>query len=270
MASAKKLVVDLLCHPVVGSTLVRCWPGGVPSLRFPGPRVSTDVPSVPDRLAAAIFWGIYESAEIRFLRRYLRRDLDVVELGSSIGVVASQIARLQQPGHKLVCVEANPELVALLTRNLERNASEREFHVLNRAIDYDPSRSQVALVFGDTNLGGRTVGREAEGMRHRNVDTSTLSEILAQNGIDSFALVSDIEGAEVGILRHDRAALERCEQLCIELHDSPSSPPDETVAALRRRLAEEHGFRLVERHGDVAFFDRPAGRSGVAVAGGLG
>ena len=55
-----------------------------------------------------VFWGIYETAELRLIERHLPRDIDVIELGGSIGVIAAQIAGHLIPGTRLISVEANP------------------------------------------------------------------------------------------------------------------------------------------------------------------
>lgn len=253
--SARSLLASVLSHPLMGRLLTAAFRGRIPSVRFPGPRIAVCAPGVSPRLAADIFWGIYESGEIRFLQRHLRSELDVVELGSSLGVVACHIGRMQKPGKKLVCVEANSELVPALRRNVASNLPDRPVIVLNRAIDYNPSRDTVPLVFGNTSLGGRTVGRSVEDA-HLLVPTTTLSALLREQEIEGpYALVSDIEGAESGIIRHDAAALARCEQLLIELHD-PEDGGGETATSLATALREEYGFELRRRHGAVFLFER--------------
>jgi hypothetical protein len=73
-------------------------------------------------LVASIFWGLYESAEVRFVRRYLDPDLDCLELGSGIGLVSRVIAEALQPGRLLVCLEAREDLLACARENVDRVA----------------------------------------------------------------------------------------------------------------------------------------------------
>lgn len=73
-------------------------------------------------LVASIFWGLYESAEIRFVRRYLDPDLDCLELGSGIGLVSRVIAVSLRPGRRLVCVEPREDLLACARENVDRLA----------------------------------------------------------------------------------------------------------------------------------------------------
>ncbi len=257
MSRAKTWVAGIACSAPVGATIAAVFGQRVPNLRFPGSRIDVSSPLVPARLAASIFFGIYESAEMRFVRSRLRRNLDVVELGSSIGVVACAVARRQAPGRKLVCVEANPDLIPLLRQNLAANAPGHPVSVVNRALDYDPERQEVELVFGDTNLGGSTIGRDATGRGVRHVPTARLSQLLKEHDVGPFALVADIEGAEAGIVRRDASALAACEQVVIELHPVRFEGRDEDEASLQAAF-EGLGFRGVARHGCVHVFERPS------------
>src|ERR1019366_3942812 len=63
------------------------------------------------QVRAQMFWGLYESAETRLIRNYLRGSKHLVELGSSLGVTAAHVAAVMAPGGHLTCVEANPRLL---------------------------------------------------------------------------------------------------------------------------------------------------------------
>src|SRR2546423_14009346 len=97
-----------LCHPIVGRVLGATLRNRIHAGGF---GVDTSDPAIAPRVKASLFWGFYESAEIRFVRQYLRRDCDAVELGSSLGVVSCNVRRRLMPRRRLVCVEANPRLL---------------------------------------------------------------------------------------------------------------------------------------------------------------
>lgn len=83
--------------------------------------------------------------------------------------------------------------------------------------------------------------------------TTTLRSIVADIG--DFALVADIEGAEVSFIGGDGAALERCRWMCIELHDTTF----EGEPWSRNRLMDALiglGFELVHRDGATYVFTR--------------
>jgi hypothetical protein len=105
---------------------------------------------------AALFFGLYERAELRFVRSWLRGDLDVVELGSSIGIVSAHLARKLERGQRLVCVEANGALLKLLAENVRTNAPAAELSIRHGAIAYEgPAGGPVALAIAPTNVGSR-------------------------------------------------------------------------------------------------------------------
>jgi len=248
----KAHAADVLCHPLVGLAIRTVFRGRVPSLRFPGWRVALDAPGVTSRTAAEIFWGIYESAELRFVERHLCRDLDVVEIGSSIGAVSSAIAQRQDPNRRLVCVEANPQLHDLLRRNLAANAPGRRVEIVPRAISYDGPT--VSFGLGASNVSGRlaTAGPGTEAVE---VPATTLSEILRAQGLTRFALVADIEGGEAAIIEKDEPALRNCDQIVIELHATQLDGRDISIEDLVHNI-EARGLALTARHGPVCLFER--------------
>lgn len=252
MTALKRWVAGILCHPLIGRAIIALFGGRVPSLRSRGWRVALDAPGVTPRTAAQIFWGIYENAELRFVERYLRPDLDVVEIGASIGVVTSAIALHQDPARRLVCVEANPQLIDLLRRNVASNAPGHPVEVVHRAISYGGRTVRFGL--GPTNASGQLdqAGTSTEAVE---VPATTLAELLRERGITRFALVADIEGAEAAIIDKDADALLRCEQILIELHATRFEGRDLGVEDLVRGI-EAHGFTLRARHGPVCVFER--------------
>ena len=193
------------------------------------------------------------------MRRYLRPDLDVIELGGSIGAVTCEIARRQSPGLKIVSVEANPSLISLLRKNLAANVTGHSVTIVHRAVDYRSDRTSVTFIRRATSMDG-VIDGAIHGI-HANdapgdvvqVPTCTLSALLEEHRIDEYSLISDIEGAEVGIIRRDAEALKRCRQIVIELHDTSKT---ESIETLREALVGDHGFRLVDRNGPVCVFER--------------
>src|SRR3569623_1218634 len=147
----KASATRVLTHPLIGKSLGMLFSDRIPCR---GVRVDTRA-NVTDEVKAKLFWGIYESSEIRFIQQYLRPDLDVVELSSSLGVVASHIAQ-RIAGRRLICVEANPSLKETIQANLRANAGAVDCRVVEAAIDYDATGAGVTgFVKGRNNLDSR-------------------------------------------------------------------------------------------------------------------
>ena len=249
----KRIAARILCNPVAGRLISAAFRDQVPSR---GVRVDTSSPSVLPSTKAALFWGIYESAEARFVQSYLRRDLDVVELGSSLGVISAQIARRLGPSGTLICVEANPHLIGVIEKNVRRNCALARNRIVHGALSYDrgEKRSHVAFAIDADNtassLAGGGVGGEVV-----QVPALTLGELLNEHGVGEYTLVSDVEGAEIGFIEND-GELSRCRQLIIELHEADWGGRHFTVEEMRETLERRHGFRTRARHGPVFVFEK--------------
>lgn len=205
---------------------------------------------------AYLFWGMYESAEIRFVKKYLRRDLDVVELGSSIGVVSSHIGRKIGPTKRLVCVEANPALMGLLEENVRHNAPGCAAEYVHAAIRAGES-PVVSFARAENHLGSRLGGGDAVGSTTEvSVPGIALSDLLRRFNLSDFSLVCDIEGAEAGMIL-EPGALSRCRQFIAELHDVVFEGRSWTPESLCAAVQEKHGLVLQDRYGPVFFFNRP-------------
>lgn len=260
--SVKRFIARAICNPVIGRLISNLFQDLIPSH---GSVIHTRNQAILPNVKAALFWGLYESAEVRFVRDYLRKDLDVVELGSSLGVVTSQILLKLEPDRRVVCVEANPHLLETLRKNIAENGRGRETSVVHGAIaDVPKSGKSVNLSLGENN----TVSRVSDGAGSNDtvlVPGFTLSSILQKEGIEGdFALVSDIEGGEAGFIESDCDALGSCRQLIIELHETHWHGEVVTVDRLRFVLEQVHGFRLRTNRGPVCVFEKPREAPSVA------
>lgn len=253
MIEAAKLgLARLLCSEPLGRVIGALFRNRIPTRG--GLKIFTPSPPLVARTKAQLFFRMYESAEHRFIRAYLRPDLDIVELGSSIGVISAELARRLPRGRKLVCVEANPGLVELVRRNVAANAGDVNVAIRNAAIDHGGGRT-VELSLGPTTVDG-AVGRSFDGERAA-VPATTLREVLAANHVRRFVLVCDIEGAEAGVLFEEPEALGACEQMIVELHDTVHRGRRILVDELSQRI-EELGLRERARHGPVRVYERVA------------
>jgi len=262
MLGLKALLVSWISRPAFGRFIRAIGRGRVRSLRFPALSVDVRSPLISDRSVALIFWGVYESAEVRFISAFLRRDLDAIELGSSIGFVSSAIARRLAPGRRFIAVEANPGLLGVLERNLAHNAAHLRARAVHRAVGYGSEK--VAFLTSEENTGGRVSDASVEGAgasdaRVQHVDSSGLADLLREFDYgDDYVLVADIEGSEAEVLRHDADALHRCRQLILELHSNRGAAPLDSVEGMVESLTSDHGFELRARRGPVCVFERPS------------
>lgn len=248
-ARIKALAARVLAHAAVGRVLQALYTGGVPM-----GKARVHVPPSDPEATAAVFWGLYESAERRFVRQYLPPDLDVVELGSHLGAVALSILERLDPGRRLLCVEANPSIVPWLERNLGPYRETHEVDIVTAAVDYTGAEA-VRLVADGTPQGSAVNHDTTAGVPVRPTRVRDLAVVRAGR---PWALVCDIEGAEAGVIIADAAALAQC-QICIaEFHattyDGVSYTPEDLAVLLESRTS----LRRRAQHGPVYVFTRGA------------
>ncbi len=218
--------------------------------------IETRSPWVVPRIKAKLFLRGYEAVEIGFVKKYLHPDRDVIDLGSSLGVVASHVGRKLQTGRRLIGVEANPQLLDIIRANVTRNAPHVQMEIVSGAVDYPPDRRAVVeLVLGFDNLVAHVVEDDVvpQGIF---VPVISLSEIIRRYDVGEYALVSDIEGSEAGLLEMDSAALTHCRQMIIELHHTVRRERIIRAEELAAELREEYGFRQIARRGWVYVFEK--------------
>ncbi|MGF7078018.1 FkbM family methyltransferase [Mucilaginibacter sp. UYCu711] len=162
-----------------------------------------------------LYYGIYEQKEVDFIKKYLNENDDVIELGSSIGVTGSIISYIQTNG-RYISVEADPSLIDANKKNIQLNRK-TDYVLINKAIDY--FSKTVSFSASKSTLTGQ-LNRSGSDDSTITVETITLNEICETYEFNNFTLICDIEGAEVTILLNDKNALEKCEKIIIELHDT--------------------------------------------------
>ncbi|MCC7360702.1 MAG: FkbM family methyltransferase [Anaerolineales bacterium] len=236
------------CYPVLGRLVGLALRH---RLRVGDCVVDTNSPHIDPVTVSRMFLRRYEVPELRFARERLPRDLDIVELGASIGVITAHAARRLLPGRRLVAVEANPRLLPLLRATLATNAPSCDLTILNLAVDYSGAPTvhlDISPVHTNSRLGPAGVA----------VAATTLSGLLARCGLHQIALIADIEGAELGLILHDAAALQSVQFLLIECHTVENAGDLWTPARMQAALVRDHGFALQAAHSPVYVFTRPA------------
>ncbi len=220
--------------------------------------VTTPRDVVSAEVCAALAFRTYESAELALVQSLLIPDLDTIELGGALGVTGSAILRrLTQPA-RLISAEFRPELLPILERNLSLNSCGNKFSIVPRAIAYPLGTDRCThadFVIPAGSFGSRKGYKHALGFRTIHAQTTTLREIYEEFSLGSFQLICDIEGAELEIIEQDRAVLEKCRVLIIELHDA--NRPTRSVSPVQLRdLLLDQGFHVMASNGNVLALTR--------------
>lgn len=212
----RKVAGFILCNELTGNLIAFFYKNQIPNGNC---IIDTDCPTVTGATKARIFWGIYETPEIAFVKKYLNPELDVIELGSSIGVLASHVGKKINSSCKLICVEANPILLKTLQKNLELNITKPNVNIVHAAIDYVYEQNWVEFTISNNSLdsGIKDIKLQKEKIK---VATTTLSNIISKYGIDNYTLICDIEGAEYDLFMNENEVLKNCKQLHLEMQEN--------------------------------------------------
>lgn len=237
---------------VVGPILANRWTGLIAARvlrdRIPhrGLTIDTSSPVITPEIKAALLLRGYESGEYRFVRKYLPRDCDVIELGGSLGVISCTIRKQIAADRRQFVVEADPRLATALRRNLELNGCAAGVEVIDAAISYDTGDT-VSFALGESSVAGR-LATNAAGLPTIDVPAMTLSALIARHSLTDFCLVSDVEGVEWRFLKNDLDALAKARIIVMETHDNRG---DGSYQELIAALLATGRFDLIDQHGPV-------------------
>jgi len=208
-----------------------------------------DFTVVEPRVAASIFFGLWESAEIEFSKRHVRDHDVIVELGSSLGATLATLVSTKKIS-RYIAVEANPNRIDQLHR-ISRLFDCCDITIIGAAVDY--SGGDEVDFLSSTILESK-VGKFAKATEQGDwysVHTATLSEILKQSDLQDsdYVLITDIEGAESDLFFEDLESLRNCGKILCELESTHCYSVDQQIDRL-----EQAGYEMVEFYGDVYCF----------------
>lgn len=195
----------------------------------------------------------YEAPEAKLITDHLPRGTNVIELGGCMGVVSALIRHTIGPEAKLVVVEANPELAVICETNAIRNDPSGKTIVVQKAVDYS-GQPTVTFATGHNAHVGHVVEAGEMGLT---VPATTLSSLAANIPDGPFALVCDIEGAEIALVKHEQEVLGRVSLLVLETHPDIYANGRSDLDILCAALGGL-GLRLVEEIDQVLCFRREA------------
>lgn len=188
----------------------------------------------------------YETPERQAVALYLRRDLPVIELGGSMGVVACVTNKLLTCPTAHVVVEANPFAIPHLQLNKERNGC--QFEILNKAIAYG---MDFVTFRPSSNMCANSITEDGD-RALVTVGTIQLRDLVHYRGFDNFTLVCDIEGLEYDMVCHEADVLKKAHTIILETHARFIG--EEKVGFMMNRL-REIGFRFVHETGFVVILE---------------
>lgn len=240
----KKLITSILFSKFICSPIVFFYKLLIFNNKINDLEISKNL-KIHDKVFLQLILGKYESYEKYLIKKYLKDNIDVIDLGASIGVTSKVIAKKTNKKH--IIVEMNPELI----ENLRLNFKKSNQYIYNLAV-YSDSNNYISINEGITNKGSK-IDLEFQ-KNNLKVQTINLSDLLSDNNINNYFLVCDIEGAETYFI-YDSEALKNCNHLIIELHDNSFLGKKLCKDDLFNKIIDL-GFKKIEGNGTVFYFNK--------------
>jgi len=243
--SVKAQILSLLVNRYVGRFVQNFCSHSLPGARF-------DFSSVDAHVAARIYFGLWEPAEIHFSKKHVTDGDNIIELGSSIGVTLATLCSTKRL-KSYVAVEASPVSSKILSSTIAQFPNV-DIVKLGRAISYANERT---VDFLELSLTGSRLAATKEKIGNsencHKVEVVQLNDIVAKYipADENYVLISDIEGAEAEIFEMDTAALERCKRIICELENTEKHTIEDQVL-----LVKLIGFSVTEYYGNVYVFEK--------------
>ncbi len=192
-----------------------------------------DLPNNAMKLSLQKGW--YEAPERIAVRKYIRPTWGVVEFGGCIGVVSCVTNKLLNEPKAHVVVEINPLAIPHLVANRKRNNC--SFRVLNCALAYDGEQVNFRP---HREFWGNFLHQGGD-RPSVSVPVTRLGRILDDHEFAEFAVICDVEGQELELLKHEMEALRRASLIIMELH--PHMIGEDNAEKILTALALE-GFQV--------------------------
>jgi FkbM family methyltransferase len=132
----------------------------------------------------------YNKTDIDFLSGALFQGAVFIDIGSNIGLYALPLAQVIGPEGKVIAIDANPQMAAVLAQNVQISGL-KNVQILSVAVSDSPGRANLAVRKNDDAI--VRIDEDDQG----EIAVTTLSAIVAEAGLKQIdALKIDIEGHE--------------------------------------------------------------------------
>lgn len=141
--------------------------------------------------------GHYEVAEARFVQKYIKPNMAVVDIGGNIGFFTTMFATLVGPSGSVTTFEPVTETYLRLKSAVHRNRLDHVVNLFHAAASNQEGFAEISYPADCVNMGGVSIS--AEGQSHHEIKerirTVRLDDTLGGRKIDFIKI--DVEGAEL-------------------------------------------------------------------------
>ncbi len=171
--------------------------------------IEADAEIISQPILDAMYQGSYEYREAHIVSRTLSANDRVLEIGAGIGFLTCLMAKILQNKETLVSFEASSELIAVIERNLKRNAVQAT--IFNGVVSNTCNASED-FYFG-RDFWSNSVLYQPDA-RIISVPNFNFEDLIQQ--FKPTYLTIDIEGSEHELLLS--SSLNGVQKICLEVH----------------------------------------------------
>ena len=214
-----------------------------------------------DVCSDAVFTGNFEEGERRFVERFLRPGMVVLDIGAHHGFYTMLAARKVGMSGRVIAFEPSPREHQRLLRHLRMNRLTANVVVSDLALDRSKGEDTLFVVEGrDTGCNSLRPPVADEPIRTMRVQKTSLDSFLDEGKILKVDFIKmDVEGAELNVMEGATELLGRRPRPVIlaELADSRSSGWGHSASEVYD-LLEERGFKwfCVDTQGNLSALHR--------------
>lgn len=190
--------------------------------------------------------GNYEKNERNLVKKHIKKNDRVLELGACIGVVSISINRILSNKNNQVSIEPNTDLLPYLKKNMEKKKC--NFHIENIIVSKE---KQINFYRG----GAAFLSSSIKGNGEFSVVKGMSLEEIEQKYFPFTALVMDIEGAELNFFRSFDLGKTMIRKIIFETHVLPNLLTHEELDECYQLLTS-YGFKQIEKINNVEYWRR--------------
>jgi len=170
-------------------------------------RVSASLDDIPADIRKQLYKNDYEKGELTLVRKAIRVDDRVLEIGAGIGFISIACARICG-SDRVISYEPNPAMKQVIEKNYKLN---RVQPTLRKTV-LASKAGYVEFFFSDNVLSSSLIDRKHGGKTV--IEADAIDAVIKE--YRPSAIVMDVEGAEIELLRS--CDLSGVDKVVIEMH----------------------------------------------------
>jgi len=204
------------------------------------------VPSLYEPIAFHLLIdGVYESATMKFLLRFLKPGDTYVDVGANIGIFVVPVAKKLSPSGLVLAIEPSPGIFPYLRANIEKNGVSRVH--LRQCAAYDSEIQDLDFYEAPPEHFGMGSLAPQFNRKPVSVDARTLDDILIEENIHHVNVLKvDVEGFESAVFRGAKKLLtsDRPPLVIFEFCDWAECRAPGVKAGDAQKLLKDYGYQI--------------------------